>query len=62
MVNASPVKTNVPTSSSSSVVLSQATERLTKDTLSLQKSGPVGAAGEFLLTLIKCMFYLIGFI
>ncbi|XP_027031408.2 anillin isoform X6 [Tachysurus fulvidraco] len=45
VVNASPVKTNVPTSSSSSVVLSQAGGRLTKDSTPLQKSGPVGPAG-----------------
>ncbi|XP_060753432.1 anillin isoform X3 [Tachysurus vachellii] len=45
VVNASPAKTNVPTSSSSSVVLSQAGGRLTKDTTPLQKSGPVGPAG-----------------
>lgn len=45
-VNASPVKTNVPANPSSSVVLSQAAERLTKDSTPLLKSGPVGPSGE----------------
>ncbi|XP_053469226.1 anillin isoform X4 [Ictalurus furcatus] len=45
VVNASPAKTNIPTNPSSSVVRTQATERLTKDTTPLQKSGPVGPAG-----------------
>ncbi|XP_060798793.1 anillin isoform X2 [Neoarius graeffei] len=45
VVNASPAKANVPTNPSSSVVLSQAAERLTKDTTPLQKSGPIGSAG-----------------
>ncbi|MCJ8746256.1 hypothetical protein PDJAM_G00139690 [Pangasius djambal] len=45
VVDASPAKTNVLPNSSTRVVLSQATERLTKDTTPLQKSGPVGPAG-----------------
>ncbi|XP_047006431.1 anillin isoform X7 [Ictalurus punctatus] len=45
VVNASPAKTNIPTNPSSSVVRTQATEGLTKDTTPLQKSGPVGPAG-----------------
>lgn len=45
VVYASPVKTNAPTNSLSSVVPPQSTKRLTKDTTE-QKSGPVGAAGK----------------
>ncbi|XP_058233316.1 anillin isoform X2 [Hemibagrus wyckioides] len=44
-VNASPAKTNVPANPSSSVVLSQAAERLTKDSTPLPKGGPVGPSG-----------------
>ncbi|KAK3511983.1 hypothetical protein QTP70_027648 [Hemibagrus guttatus] len=45
VLNASPAKTNVPANPSSSVVLSQAAERLTKDSTPLPKSGPVGPSG-----------------
>ncbi|TSK31433.1 Anillin [Bagarius yarrelli] len=44
-VNASPAKTNVSTNSSSNAVLSQAAERMTRDTTPVQKNGPVGPPG-----------------
>ncbi|KAF5908547.1 anillin isoform X2 [Clarias magur] len=45
VIDASPAKTSINTNPSSSVVYTQPTERLTKDTTPVQKSGPVGPIG-----------------
>lgn len=60
VVNASPVKTNAPTNSLSSVLPPQSTKRLTKDTTQ-QKSVPVGAAGKLKKILFKAAFKTISF-